>query len=84
MESKCQGCFYYKLCVQHDYIVEDEKEITNNYCGIREKGIPSKIWNEKEECEEFVEICYENKYKFYKDLENMKYPNELQKFIQGR
>jgi hypothetical protein len=55
MESKCQRCFYYDLCVQHDYIVEDEKEITNNYCGIHEKGIPSKIWNEKEECEEFIE-----------------------------
>lgn len=55
MESKCQKCFYYKLCVQHDYVIEEEKEITNNYCGIHEKGIPSKIWNEKEECEEFIE-----------------------------
>lgn len=26
MENKCQKCFYYRLCVQHDYIVEDEKK----------------------------------------------------------
>lgn len=42
MENKCQKCFYYKLCVQHDYVIEEEKEITNNYCGIYENGIPSK------------------------------------------
>ena len=54
MESKCQKCFYYRLCVQHDYVVEDEQEITNNYCGIYENGIPSKYWNEKEECEEYA------------------------------
>ena len=36
------------------------------------------------ECKEFVEMCYENKDKFYKDLENMKYPNKLQKFIESR
>ena len=54
MESKCQKCFYYDLCVQHDYIIQDEGEITNNYCGIYEQGIPSKIWNNKENCEEFI------------------------------
>ena len=42
MENKCQKCFYYKLCTQHDYIIENEEENTNNYCGIYEKGIPSK------------------------------------------
>ena len=54
LESKCQKCFYYRLCVQHDYVVEDEQEITNNYCGIYENGIPSKYWNGKEECEEYA------------------------------
>ncbi|MBQ4123615.1 hypothetical protein IJD44_07860 [bacterium] len=54
MKNKCQKCFYYDLCVQHDYIIKDEGEITNNYCGIYEQGIPSKIWNNKENCEEFI------------------------------
>lgn len=55
MESKCQRCFYYKLCVQYDYVVEDEKKITNNYCGIYENGIPLRYWNQKENCQEFIE-----------------------------
>lgn len=54
MESKCQKCFYYNLCVQHDYVVVDEKEITNNYCGIYEECIPSKFWKEKEQCKDFI------------------------------
>lgn len=64
-------------------------------CGIAIDFVPNEKFRKEiqecssleelsDECEEFVEICYENKYKFYKDLENMKYPNELQKFIQGR
>lgn len=55
MENKCEKCFYYKLCVQHDYVIEEETEITNNYCGIHEEGIPSKIWNSEETCEDFIE-----------------------------
>ena len=55
MESKCQKCFCYTLCDQFDYIIEDEQEITNNYCGIYEKGIPSKFWNQKEKCENFLQ-----------------------------
>lgn len=54
MESKCQKCFYYRLCDQHDYIVEDKKEFTNNYCGIYEDGIPLKYWDEKEKCKDFI------------------------------
>ena len=55
MESKCQKCFYYKLCTQYDYIVEEENEITNNYCGIYETGIPLKYWREQQECSNFIE-----------------------------
>ena len=56
MENKCERCFYYNICVQNDYIVENESKITSNYCGIYEQGIPSKIWNEKEKCKEFIEF----------------------------
>ena len=55
MESKCQKCFYYGLCDQVDYVVVEQGEITTNYCGIYENGIPSKYWNEKEKCEDFIE-----------------------------
>lgn len=34
------------------------------------------------ECKKFVELCYKNKDKFYKDSDNMKYPSELQEFIE--
>ena len=54
MKSKCQNCFYYKLCTQVDYIIEEENEITNNYCGIYEKGIPLKYWKQKEQCNDFI------------------------------
>lgn len=30
-----------------------------------------------------VELCYKNKDKFYKDLQNLKYPKELEKFLKG-
>ena len=46
--NQCEKCFYYKLCTQHDYI-------TDNLCGIYEKGIPKEIWEDKKECEEFKE-----------------------------
>ena len=52
MENKCEKCFYYKLCVQHDYIIDDESK-TNNYCGIFENGIPLEIWNNKQKCKDF-------------------------------
>lgn len=55
MESNCQKCFYYNLCTQVDYVVVEESEITNNYCGIYEKGIPLKYWNNKESCTDFIE-----------------------------
>lgn len=34
---------------------DEETEITNNYCGIQEEGIPNKIWNGEETCEDFIE-----------------------------
>lgn len=56
--KQCEKCFYYKLCTQHDYIDEEkEKEnsqVTNNVCDIYEEGIPKKIWNEKEQCTDFI------------------------------
>lgn len=55
MESKCEKCFYFSLCTQHDYIIVDESKITNNHCGIYEKGIPTELWNERKKCEDFVE-----------------------------
>lgn len=33
------------------------------------------------ECREFVELCFKNREKFYQDLDNMRYPKELKKFI---
>ena len=52
MESKCQKCFYYKLCVQHDYVVEDEKETTNNMkkvfhqsFGMKKKNVKNSLKN---------------------------------------
>lgn len=62
-------------------------------CGIAIDFIPNEKFRKEiqecnsldelsEECKEFVELCYENKDKFYKDLDNMKYPSELQKFIE--
>ena len=74
MESKCQKCFYYTLCVQHDYVIEDEKEITNNYCVIYEKGIPSKFWNEKEKCEDFIGFLIEKKLNEYAELFGENFP----------
>lgn len=55
MESKCQKCFYYQLCVQPDYVIEEGQKTTNHYCGIHEKGIPLNIWKENEECDDFIE-----------------------------
>lgn len=67
--SKCENCFYFNLCVQNDYVIEDEKEITNNKCGIYEDGIPTKIWTEKEECKEYIKDMPNN---FYRNNENDK------------
>lgn len=61
-------------------------------CGIAIDFVPNEkfrqeIYNKSsldelsEECREFVELCYKNKKKFYNDLNNMKYPEELKKFI---
>lgn len=54
--KKCEKCFYYKLCTQHDYIDEEKEksQITNNVCGIYKEGIPKKIWNQKEKCSDFI------------------------------
>ena len=61
-------------------------------CGIAIDFIPNERFKKEiqedtsldelsNECKEFVELCYKNKDKFYKDLENLKYPKELEKFI---
>ncbi len=54
--KQCEKCFYYKLCTQHDYIDEEKEnsQIANNICGIYEDGIPKKIWNGKEKCDDFI------------------------------
>lgn len=54
MERKCEKCFYFDLCTQYDYIFVDERNITNNYCGIYENGIPTELWNENKKCENFT------------------------------
>lgn len=62
-------------------------------CGIAIDFIPNERFKNEiqecnsldelsKECKKFVELCYKNKDKFYKDLDNMKYPSELQEFIE--
>lgn len=62
-------------------------------CGIAIDFIPNEKFRKEiqecssldelsKECKEFVELCYEKKDKFYKDLENMKFPSELEKFVE--
>lgn len=62
-------------------------------CGIAIDFIPNKKFEKEiqqcntldelsDECREFVELCYKNKEKFYKDLENLKFPTELEKYFE--
>ena len=51
MGSKCEKCFYYKLCIQRDYVVIEEEDIV--FCSIYENGIPKEIWNGKKNCEDY-------------------------------
>lgn len=61
-------------------------------CGIAIDFIPNENFRDEiqkcnsldelsKECKEFVELCYKNRNKFYKDLQNLKYPKELEKFV---
>ena len=52
MESKCETCFYYKLCIQRDYVVIGEEDIA--FCSIYEKGIPKEIWNGEKKCKDYI------------------------------
>lgn len=42
------------MSYQPDYIIEEEKEITDHCCGIYENGIASKYWHGKEKCKDFI------------------------------
>ena len=77
--------------------MSNEKDIQKSIeydkkCGIAIDFIPNEKFREEiynnsfldalsKECREFVELCYKNKDKFYNDLQNLKYPEELKKYI---
>ena len=50
---KCQKCIYYKLAIQHDYIIDNQ---SNAYClKYDNKCIPIDVYIGKEKCIDYKE-----------------------------